>query len=365
MRTSRIASSTVFLLILAGIAIPAAAFRVSHDYYVYATHSDGIPITGDDYFDGQVYTTGDFTKTGDHGNYGTAYFSASLQSGIVSAHAHAHGTQISTYDFPSATGRVEQISMMDNLTYTVPAGTYPEGVQVSISGWARGEIISDVGAGAEAGLWIAHGTEVYQTGVLVVGIDESGTIVVNDDITLVQELVAPGTTLNHATEYPRQVVVMIHRGWTWSVEYNPGGGYVTGDGTIDFIDGLGVSSVNAPPGVTWTSESEVFLAAVAGADESVAPLPTPQLHQNHPNPFNPSTTIAFDLLRDSRVNLRIYDVAGRLVRTLMAGETVRAGRRDVVWHGQDDARTPVATGVYYYRLDADGHTTTRSMVLVR
>ncbi len=83
------------------------------------------------------------------------------------------------------------------------------------------------------------------------------------------------------------------------------------------------------------------------------------LHPCYPNPFNPVTTISYDLPEPASVNLVIYDVAGKLVRTLVAAEAVGAGRHEQVWNGRDDAGQNVAAGVYFYRLDAGGYSETR------
>jgi hypothetical protein len=83
------------------------------------------------------------------------------------------------------------------------------------------------------------------------------------------------------------------------------------------------------------------------------------LGQNHPNPFNPTTTIGFSLPKPSRVTLRIFDVSGRLVRTL-ADEEMPAGVHRKIW----DA-TGVATGVYFYRIQAGDFVQTRKLVLLK
>ena len=85
---------------------------------------------------------------------------------------------------------------------------------------------------------------------------------------------------------------------------------------------------------------------------------------NHPNPFNPSTTIRFELVTSGRTTLRIYDVRGALVRTLF-DETRNAGSGFATWNGHDDDGRVVSSGVYFYRLDADGSSKTRKMVLLK
>ena len=89
------------------------------------------------------------------------------------------------------------------------------------------------------------------------------------------------------------------------------------------------------------------------------------LAQNYPNPFNPSTTIKFALSEASEVSLCIYDVSGRLVRTLLDRGKLEAGMYTEIWNGLEDSGEMAASGVYFYRLTARGFRKTRKMVLVR
>jgi len=88
------------------------------------------------------------------------------------------------------------------------------------------------------------------------------------------------------------------------------------------------------------------------------------LHANRPNPFNPTTTIGYDLPHAARVRLTVYDVRGREVVTLVNGSKP-AGEHRVEWDGHDAQRQPVASGVYFYRLVAEGFTQTKKMVLLK
>ena len=83
------------------------------------------------------------------------------------------------------------------------------------------------------------------------------------------------------------------------------------------------------------------------------------LYQNYPNPFNPSTSIAYDVPARSLVSLRIYNVAGELIATLVDGDQP-AGHYVVDWSPRD-----AASGVYYFQLRTPTRTTTRAMALVR
>jgi hypothetical protein len=88
------------------------------------------------------------------------------------------------------------------------------------------------------------------------------------------------------------------------------------------------------------------------------------LYQNVPNPFNPTTTISFDLARDAHVRLHIYDVTGHLVRQLVE-ERLERNRHEVVWDGMNDAGLSVSSGIYFYRLETASFTDTRKLVIVR
>jgi hypothetical protein len=89
------------------------------------------------------------------------------------------------------------------------------------------------------------------------------------------------------------------------------------------------------------------------------------LGQNYPNPFNPTTTIRYQVRETGPVTLRIYNVAGQLVRTLVDGE-VRAGVvHQARWEGRNDSGQPVSSGVYFYKLTAKGFTQTRKMVILK
>jgi len=95
-----------------------------------------------------------------------------------------------------------------------------------------------------------------------------------------------------------------------------------------------------------------------------AALPTDfALGQNYPNPFNPSTTIGFSLPVASDWNLSIYNIKGELV-TRFDGSAA-AGNHEITWDGSNDGGGPVASGIYFYRLEAETFSETRKMVLLK
>jgi hypothetical protein len=94
-----------------------------------------------------------------------------------------------------------------------------------------------------------------------------------------------------------------------------------------------------------------------------APATGTVLGQNSPNPFNPTTTIRYELGAPGNVTLRVYDLRGRVVRTLVDANRA-SGPHSVVWDGRDDRGIRAASGVYFYRLDTGGSVISKKMVLV-
>ena len=88
------------------------------------------------------------------------------------------------------------------------------------------------------------------------------------------------------------------------------------------------------------------------------------LHANYPNPFNPTTTILYDLPESATVHLVIYDVLGKQIKTLV-NQPHDAGVKTAVWDGTDDLGRPVSAGVYLYQIQAGGFSKTKKMVLLK
>jgi hypothetical protein len=112
----------------------------------------------------------------------------------------------------------------------------------------------------------------------------------------------------------------------------------------------------------------VFFAGVGtpvtDAGESSPPTVRYQL-RSYPNPFNPRTTITFGTSRTGAVTLQIFDVSGRLVRTLLNEHREPAPDHTVIWDGRDDAGSGVPTGVYYSVLHSPGFRSTGKLALIR
>ena len=133
-------------------------------------------------------------------------------------------------------------------------------------------------------------------------------------------------------------------GWRWS------GGYYYKVSAIDVHDNRSSFALLTPDAITGTETPKAPEASY--------------LAQNYPNPFNPMTRIAFGLSAPGHVSLRIYDVAGRLVRMLAEGNRPAANYAEV-WDGKDATGRTVASGIYFCRLDAGSFSQTRKMILLR
>ncbi len=114
----------------------------------------------------------------------------------------------------------------------------------------------------------------------------------------------------------------------------------------------------------WCFSNWVFNPTTAANGETPAVPTRTELDQNHPNPFNPSTTIHYSLERPSPVQVLIYDSLGRLVRTLIDQPTA-PGEHQVIWNGDTDAGAPAAAGAYYYQLVTGDRTEAKKMILLK
>lgn len=129
---------------------------------------------------------------------------------------------------------------------------------------------------------------------------------------------------------------------------------VNGDGRVDLSDVF----------VLFDEMTPASRAKGLAAASELGLIEAPVLGQNAPNPFNSDTVIDFRTVVDGPVTLRLFDVTGQQVRELAAGHRA-AGTHRVSWDGRDDDGRAVATGAYFYRLEAGGVVTQRKLLLLR
>jgi len=136
----------------------------------------------------------------------------------------------------------------------------------------------------------------------------------------------------------------------------------SGDETYIFVNG-----VKTYPAIRWSQHGERLLITQLYSSASLEPGTLPKeyaLFQNYPNPFNPSTVIKFTLPANAHVELTIYNLLGKKVRTLVTSD-LAAGDHSVTWDGLDEIGDGVASGMYLYRLQTGSFVASRKMILMR
>jgi hypothetical protein len=118
------------------------------------------------------------------------------------------------------------------------------------------------------------------------------------------------------------------------------------------------------PGMNGDDRDSTRCCQTSGVDAAVLPRAPWTLEQNHPNPFNPQTAIAFELAEGGPVRVDVLGVDGRLVQTLL-DRTLTAGRWSVTWDGRTVDRRKAPSGTYFYRLTMAERTETRKMTLLK
>ena len=109
--------------------------------------------------------------------------------------------------------------------------------------------------------------------------------------------------------------------------------------------------------------SNVIVVGTLAIDGDLIPVEF-ALRQNYPNPFNPVTTLRYNLPEQTHVNITVYDMFGRKVRTIL-NQTQYAGYRSVIWDATNDYGKPVSAGIYLYQIQAGENISTKKMVLLK
>lgn len=102
---------------------------------------------------------------------------------------------------------------------------------------------------------------------------------------------------------------------------------------------------------------------IVSNDSDVVPMIT-RLNKNYPNPFNPETTISFDLNKNQKVKLEIYNIKGQKVKTL-CNDNLQAGNHKYIWNGTDQNNRKVASGVYFAKMTSVSLSKTQKMILMK
>lgn len=142
-----------------------------------------------------------------------------------------------------------------------------------------------------------------------------------------------------------------------------------GDFNNDGVDDFAVSAVDYSISEYYDQGVVYVFSGICGSTdvetEHTLTLPNGfRLYQNHPNPFNPSTVIAFDLPNRAVTSITVFNTLGQTVRMFDLG-VLPHGHHEIQWDGTDNDGQPVASGVYFYQLQAGDMVTTKKMTLLR
>ncbi|MBI9032647.1 T9SS type A sorting domain-containing protein, partial [bacterium] len=101
-----------------------------------------------------------------------------------------------------------------------------------------------------------------------------------------------------------------------------------------------------------------------GNDQYVLPVSQALSLSNYPNPFNPETTIQFDIAEESTVKLQIYNIRGQLVKILV-NTRLNAGKHSIVWNGTNENKEKVSSGIYLYKVSSGEENRVNKMILMK
>ena len=152
---------------------------------------------------------------------------------------------------------------------------------------------------------------------------------------------------------------------------NSGSVIISGDHSNSLLWGK-INSGQMPPNGQLSS-SNINLIAVWIDEGALEELNTKNnkasseiftLHQNYPNPFNPVTNLDYEIPEDAMVNITVFDMMGKVVRTLVSGQQ-SAGYKTLQWNATSNIGQPISAGLYIYSIQAGEFSQTRKMILLK
>jgi hypothetical protein len=123
--------------------------------------------------------------------------------------------------------------------------------------------------------------------------------------------------------------------------------------------GIGEAGDQAVSGGFWRS----WLDWISDASDPSSQAFCTVLFRNHPNPFREETVISYSLAAAGPVEITVFDINGRTVRTLADGRA-EPGQHSLIWNGRDDSGSPVSSGIYFCRLRAESHVSLNKMLIL-
>jgi hypothetical protein len=187
--------------------------------------------------------------------------------------------------------------------------------------------------------------------LLVSSVDAAGNVITTTEIV---GIINQGDIIHVQNESQTKIIQFTATGTI--TPYDPMHGIFYEPASFSFSSSNGIPFLDNEP-VTFINTS-----VSTGLDDEVEM--NFSLHQNHPNPFNPVTTLQYDLPEDALVNITIYDMMGRVVSNLVSTQQ-NAGYKSIQWNATNNIGQPVSAGLYLYTIQAGKFRQTKKMVLLK
>ena len=217
------------------------------------------------------------------------------------------------------------------------------------------------------------------------------SITISDECQMQVDCFADPCLVSECSSYPDAECVANYCGGCWA-DYYLNGDLIYCDSSTDCFDltGIDFGLCDMVLGIGWVNDSCVYVSGCDFVADSVDytdaffnsmddciqscvfvsnveinQLPIAfNLYNNFPNPFNPITTLRYDLQEDVLVNVTIYDMMGRIIKNLVSSQQT-AGYKSIKWNATNDAGSPVSAGIYIYMIQAGEFRQVRKMVLLK
>lgn len=295
--------------------------------------------------------------TGITGGFGDPGVPALAISSIGAMYAFDIGTSSNLYKLDAATGTATLVAA--TALSSPPAAAFA-GNDVLFAADITGKLY-----------WVDHttgaATLIGATGVFVKGMafhPNTGELWATDassDVYTINPITAAPTLVGNTGLPPSPDIHFDQSGDLFGVS----GGGLSGNNYISIDTSTGAGTVIGPVGFSSVSGMAMMINRTASgiAGDTPVPAAVSQL-RNYPNPFNPTTTVSWELSRETHLTLGVYDVSGRLI-VMLLDERMSAGPQVWVWNGRDRSGRPVASGMYLFRLVAGRESLTRKAILLK